>query len=134
MARLDRASEEHVRDVLKAASVARDQLPYTDEFGQLKEEFYGRTFKDLTDSEFWLVLVRVAKSGGVRGKGAVHSAPEMTEAEKESLKGLLPVGLGQIDQLPYTPRMVSLAKRFNAATGQAYTEHQLWHALLSLRK
>ena len=68
---LDHAGEEHIRDLLKSASVARDLLPYTEEFQNLKTAFEERTFIKLSDAEFWTALVNVAKKGGIAGKASV---------------------------------------------------------------
>jgi hypothetical protein len=134
MVRLDRAGEEHIRDLLNDTELARDQLPYSDEFVRLKADFYKRTFKDISDSEFWIAVARVGKRGGVRGKHTRDHAPELTEAQQQSLENLLPVALGETDSLPYTPKMSGLVVRFNKATGMKLTEREAWLAILHMRK
>ena len=134
MITLDSAGEEHVRELLDDTELARDQLPYTEEFDGLKEGFYDRTFKKLSDAEFWQILLRIGKQGGVRGKKTRDHAPELSEDQKQALRRLLPVELGKTDSLPYTDRMTRLVASFNRATGLDLTERDVWLAVLALRK
>jgi len=132
--RLDRASEEHVRELLDDTELPRDQLPYTEEFDRLKEAFYDRTFKKLSDSEFWQILARIGKQGGVRGKKTRDSAPGLSEEQKELLLRKLPVPIGQTDGLPYTDKMTKLVAGFNGATGLDLSDRDVWLGVLALRK
>jgi hypothetical protein len=132
--RLDRAGEEHVRDLLNDTELPRDQIPYTEEFGRLKEDFRMRTFKKLSDSEFWLVLAKVGKKGGVKGKVTRDHAPHLSDEHKELLQRRLPVPLGETDSLPYTEKMARLVKGFNMITELDLSEREVWLAVLSIRK
>jgi hypothetical protein len=132
--RLDRAGEEHVRELMQGAELARDQLPYTEEFDRLKQGFYMRTFKKVSDAEFWLILARVGKKGGVRGKATQDHAPELSDDQKATLLKRLPVAIGETDSLPYTERMSRLVKGFNAAVNLSLSEREVWLAVLDLRK
>lgn len=134
MVRLDRMGEEHVRELLESTELARDQLPYTEEFDRLKDEFYRRTFKKVSDEEFWLILAKIGKKGGVRGKTTRDYAPELSEGEKEALLRLLPVDLGKTDSLAYTDQMQRLVADFNRAAGLELSERDVWLAMLALRK
>ena len=131
---LSRAHEEHIRDLLKSTPLARDALPYTDEYKRLKQEFHDRTFRKLTDEEFWTGCVNVAKRGGVRGKQKCEDAPELSEKEMAELVRMLPVPLGQRDRLPYTKAFEKLVARFNAHFGKTLTQRDLWLAILNLAK
>ena len=134
MSDLSKAHEEHIRDLLKATSFPRDALPYTDEFRRLKQEFYDRTFRKLTDEEFWTDCVNVAKKGGIRGKEKCKDAPELNKAETDALLAMLPVPLGQRDRLPYTMRFERLVARFNAFSGRTLSEREIWLAILNAAK
>lgn len=130
---LDKASKEHVRDLLKKAPVARDQLPYSDYFQKLKSEFYDRTFKKVSDEEFWHILINVAKGGGIKGKQKVPG-PKLTEEQKDILLRALTIPLGEIDNLPYTSKMSNLTSTFNRLSGLNMSEYEVWLALLHERK
>lgn len=131
---LSNAHHEHIADLLKESEYPRDAIPYTDEFERLKEAFYDRTFKKLSDSEFWTVLVRVAKKGGIRGKAAQADAPKLTEKHRESLRSIMPVALGERDKLPYTDRFDRMVRLFNSNTGLELSRREVWLAILAIAK
>lgn len=132
--RLDRAGEDHIRELLQGSELPRDQIPYTDEFYRLKEAFYDRTLKKPSDVEFWLALAKIGKQGGVSGKKTSESAPKLTAEQKAILLRKLPVPVGETDSLPYTDKMRYLVTGFNKAAGLGLTERQVWLAVLGLRK
>jgi hypothetical protein len=131
---LSRAHENQLRALLRASACARDEIPYSPEFVRLKTEFWERSFRKMTDEEFWQALVTVAKKGGIRGKESGQSAPALTPEQVATLLKHLPVPIGQRDRLPYTLSFATMLKHFNAATDLALTEKQLWLAILSQAK
>ncbi|MBN2296202.1 MAG: hypothetical protein JXM70_27475 [Pirellulales bacterium] len=133
MAGYDKATQEHIRELLQAVEVARDSLPYTEEFDKLKTDFYDRTFKKLSDSELWLAILSVSKKGGIKGKKKTQS-PLISDDFKESLLKMLPVPIGQIDNLPYTEKLEKFTCRFNAVTQAKLSIRDVWLILLTLRK
>lgn len=131
---LSRAHEEQIRALLKACPLARDEIPYSGEFERLRSDFWDRSFRKMTDNEFWQAVLTVAKQGGIRGKKAGQSAPSLSPDQERSLRACLPVPIGERDRLPYTQAFDTMLKRFNAATGLALTEKNLWLAVLRLAK
>lgn len=127
---LSRAHEEHIRELLQAAGMARDLLPYTPEFDSLKGDFYLRAFRKMSDAEFWRAVVNVAKKGGVRGKRSSIRAPSLTQEQRETLRRLLPVPIGERDKLPYGDKFPKFVRGFNSETGLALTEREVWLAVL----
>lgn len=130
---MSRAHEEHLRELLQECPLPRDALPYTDEFLRLKGAFWERSFKQLTDGEFWQAILRFAKKGGVRGKRRV-SAPILTEDQKSRLRARLPVPIGERDRLPYTEKFDKLVEGFNRETGLRLGAREIWRAVASLGK
>ena len=134
MLELSRAHEDHLHELLVSAPVARDLLPYSEEFAHLKEEFWSRSFKKMTDSEFWTALVSVAKKGGIRGKSKRLSAPNLINEQNNLLLSVLPVPLGQRDRLPYSQAFSEAVKRFNRLANTDLNEREVWLAILRLAK
>ena len=134
MTGISRAHEEHIRELLQGASVARDMLPYTPEFDQLKRDYYGRTFTKLTDAEFWRVIITVAKKGGVTGKSRAKAAPSLTEEQKQTLIGSIPCSLGERDRLPYSESFHKAIDRFNNISSMSLSYREAWLAILSAAK
>jgi len=64
-------SEAH-RDVIKelydACALSRDDLPYTDEFERLHQEFGSRTGRQLSKHEFWRALSSIGKMAKLKRK------------------------------------------------------------------
>ena len=134
MVELSRAHEDHIGDLLRECKLARDALPYTEEFSKLKEAFWDRSFKKLSDAEFWQAIANVAKKGGIRGKAKVHETPQLTDEQREMLRNLLRGSLGQRDRLPYTDRFEKMVSRFNGISGLSLIPRQVWLAILNIAK
>jgi hypothetical protein len=114
--------------------VARDSLPYTEEFARLKDGFFSRSFRQLSDQEFWTALVGVAKKGGVRGKPKGEPGPDLTEEQRIALLRLLPVPIGERDRLPYSDSFARFVERFNKAMSLQLTPREVWQAILRSAK
>jgi len=134
MENLSTAHEEHLTELLQLVPVARDLLPYSDEFQWLKKEFWDRTFRKMTDSQLWMALVNVAKKGGVRGKRRSCSSPSLDSKQEALLLALLPVPLGERDRLPYTEKFAKMVIRFNQLSSMDLGERDVWLAVLRLAK
>jgi hypothetical protein len=134
MQEMSKAHQEHLKELLESVSVSRDDLPYTKEFQRLKGEFYDRTFRTLTDAEFWNALVTVAKKGGVRGKKGSEPPPALDTDQKAKLQEMFPGPIGERDRLPYTERFSKFVLRFNEATGLNLSERGVWLAVLNIAK
>jgi len=130
MPELSAAHDEHIKELLQDCEFARDQLPYSEDFVQLKRAFWLRSFRKLSDHEFWLAIVRVAKKGGISGKPRGDIAPELTEEQRDTLIKMLPVTPGQRDQLPYSERFSRLVARYNTITGLDLSSREIWLAVL----
>jgi predicted AAA+ superfamily ATPase len=128
---------EVVRQLLEEAELSRDQLPYTDEFARLKREFETRLRRRVTESEFWRLLVRVGKRGGLaRPKSEIQKvpAPKLTTEEQLEMLRLLLDGIGTRDQLPYTERFDILHRRFNRLIRANLDQREFWRVLSRVGK
>ena len=126
-----------IAKLLEASPLPRDSLPYTDEFTKLRSEFGRLTGLPYGEREFWQAVASVGKGGGLAGKGGRKRAPRtpsLTKAEQLELLRLMPEGIGNRDQLPYTPRFDELRRRFERLTGKQLTDHEFWRALSRVGK
>ena len=108
-----------VKQLLATATLPRDALPYTEEFGRLKQRFEEASGRSIKDADFWRILARVGKRGGLAQKGARKTAPRvraLTIEEQLEIFRLMPYGLGIRDTLPYTPEFDRLHKQFTRLT------------------
>lgn len=121
-----------VHDLLRDSELSRDQLPYTDEFSALKTRFSRLSDSELTDNEFWRLLTRVGKRGGLARsksrKKTVPAPPLKIEHQLELLR-LLPDGIGSRDQLPYTEAFDNLHRQFSKLTKTDLDKREFWRVL-----
>ncbi|MBN2577956.1 MAG: hypothetical protein JXB10_03115 [Pirellulales bacterium] len=115
----------------------RDALPYTDEFKELKQQYFETTQRELDNSEFWRLISNVAKEGGIGKKGPRRpriTSPKLTIPQQLEILRLFPDGIGGRDRLPYTKEFDDVHKRFNKRTGLKLTPHDFWLSVSSVAK
>ncbi len=128
---------EVVRQLLGEAPLSRDQLPYSDEFAELKGKCESRLKRQFSDSQFWRLLVRVGKRGGLaRGKSRRRRvpSPKLTTEQQLELLRLLPDGIGSRDQLPYTTEFDSIHRQFSKLTRTTFDKREFWRVLSRVAK
>ncbi len=125
-----------VRELLKNAVHSRDQLPYTDEFVELKKRYEGQ-FSRISNSEFWGLLTKIGKKGGLARDKSVQrrvTAPRISTEQQLELLRLFPDGIGSRDQLPYTSEFDELHRRFTRLTGLKLDKREFWRVLSRVAK
>ncbi len=123
--------------LLADSKLPRDALPYTDEFDKLKQRFEKKQKATITDLDFWRMMSSVGKGGGLGKKGEKKKAPRTpTLSADEQLEILrrFPDGIGNRDDLPYTPKFDELYRRFNRQTGKELTKHEFWRGVSRVAK
>lgn len=125
------------RELLASAIQPRDQLPYTSEFKAMKASFNTKSGQKLSDNEFWRLLTRVGKKGGLKTgarKRASTSGPVLTADQQLELLRLFPDGIGGRDGLPYTKVFEDLHFRFRQLTQLNLSQHDFWRAVSNVAK
>lgn len=123
-----------VRQLIKAAELTRDALPYTDEFDSLHQQYMSATSEQLSKHEFWRRLSAAAKQGGGKGKKRGAAAPVLTHQQLDQLRPLIAEKLGSRDSLPYTEEFDRIHREFIELTKLKLTKHQLWRTVGNLGK
>lgn len=126
-----------LRQLLAGATLPRDALPYTDEFQKLKRHFTKRTKRVFDDVDFWRILARVGKRGGLARKAnrkQAPSAPTLTDEQQLEILRLMPEGIGSRDGLPYTAEFDRLHRQFSKLTGKKLTQWEFWRVLSRVGK
>lgn len=128
----------HNRDaihaVLRATSVNRDSLPYSEEFDRHLTEYQRSAGVAVNRQEFWRALSNAAKNGGWEGKKRGEPPPPLTSQQADTLRGMLAGRLGSRDRLPYSPEFDALRDKFNRETGLALAEGPFWRAVCGMCK
>jgi len=120
-----------VKAILAAATVARDALPYTDEFDKLYAQHASPV---LSQHDFWRVLSNAGKQGGVSGKQRGQRAPGCTHQDLDVLRQLLSGRFGKRDDLPYTQVFEHACDQFNAATKKNMSRYEVWRVVCKISK
>jgi hypothetical protein len=60
--RLSRAHEEILIEMYRQTAKTLDDLPYTEQFDQLRAEFVSRTGRQLTHHDLWRALLNLRKA------------------------------------------------------------------------
>lgn len=130
------SQESFVRELLRTAESARDGLPYTAEFARLKVAYSEQTAERIKGHDFWQLLTRVGKQGGLAGthRKKTTALPKLTRDQELELLRLFPDGIGSRDSLPYTPRFDELHARFRRLTLLPISKHDFWRAISNIAK
>lgn len=127
-------SDGAIRDILKATSLSRDALPYSDEFEQHFAEYCKASGISHTRQRFWRAISSAAKKGGWKGKKRGEPAPPLAHQQEDELRQLLAGRLGERDSLPYSPDFDTLRHKYNQLTNLSLSERAFWRVLCSVCK
>ena len=125
------------RSLLRESENSRDQLPYTTEFERLKKRYTKLSDPAVSDSEFWQLLTRVGKRGGLgRDKSKRIRVPsrKLTTEQQLALMRLLPDGIGSCHRLPYTKEFDRIHRQFSEFTRTRLDAREFWRALSRVAK
>src|SRR5262249_30331425 len=126
--KLNAIEQEHLQELYDAAGVARDELPYSDEFVQLCQDFQDRTFKNAEPEQVFGAIVKYVRSstnsaGDV--SGTVHD-PEQLKQLKLVLKRHAKAG----KLLPYSNEFESALKEFGSLTHTDLSTRDFWLSIV----
>lgn len=83
MANQEVQEEDFVRELLRECDLPRDALPYTREFDSLRNRFLTRFELTCSNHEFWKLVSRVAKKGGLSIPGTRKRAPQSRSPSRD---------------------------------------------------
>jgi predicted AAA+ superfamily ATPase len=107
-------------------------LPYTSTFDKLKAEYESKRGDKIDDHEFWLLLDKIGKFGGLAGSGKKKKGskvPDLSGGEQLEILRQLRDWIGNRDHLPYTAKFDEIHRQFGKLTGRRLTKHEFWRAL-----
>lgn len=122
----------HVQQLLRDTELPRDSLPYTKTFDELRAAFELKSRKTINDHDFWLLLDKIGKFGGLAAPGKKKrgtKAPTLSSDEQLEILRQLHDWIGNRDHLPYTTKFDDMHRRFGRLTGRKLTKHEFWRAL-----
>jgi cytochrome c556 len=126
--KLNSIEQEHLQELYDAAGMARDELPYTDLFTQLVEDFQNRTFKNAEPEQVFGAMVKYVRSS--TNASANVAAPEMDGEHAKLLKGILRRHAKGGKILPHSSEFDAALKEFSAATKTQLNGRDFWLSIV----
>jgi hypothetical protein len=124
--RLNAIEQEHLQELYDAAGVARDELPYTEQFDQLCREFEDRTFKHAEADRVYVSLLKYVRSSTC--KSSEVSSPVEGEHMPDLQAVLVRYGVGG-KLAPYSAEFQAAIREFSSRTGREWTARSFWLAV-----
>jgi len=126
--KLNAIEQEHLQELYDAAGVARDELPYTEQFTQLCQDFQDRTFKNADPEQvFGAILKYVRSSSNAAGDiGEAVLDPEQVKSLKLVLKRHTKAG----KVLPYSSEFDSALKEFTNMAKKDLNGREFWLSIV----
>ena len=126
--KLNAIDQEHLQELYNAAGVARDELPYTQQFDDLWQGFQDRTFKNADREQVFAAIIKYVRSSS-NAAGQVE-ASTITDDQVKQLKAILSRHLVGGKILPYSDSFEAARAEFNKAAGTDLNEQGFWRAIL----
>jgi hypothetical protein len=126
--KLNSIDQEHLQELYNAAGVARDELPYTEQFEQLWQGFQDRTFKNADREQLFAAIIKYVRSSS-NAAGQVE-ASLITDEQIKQLKAVLSRHLVNGKILPYSDSFETARGEFNKVAGTDLNEQGFWRAIL----
>ncbi|HSU67884.1 MAG TPA: hypothetical protein VLJ39_13490 [Tepidisphaeraceae bacterium] len=127
--KLNAIDQEHLQELYDAAGVARDELPYTEQFEQLWQGFQDRTFKNADREQLFAAIIKYVRSSG-NASGQITMPEGINDEQIKQLKAILSRHLVGGKILPYGESFETARGEFNKAAGTNLDAQNFWHAIL----
>lgn len=127
--KLNAIEQEHLQELYDAAGVARDELPYSQAFEQLCQDFQNRTFKNADPEQVFGAILKY-----VRSSSCASTVPPTSKLSDEQLKQLKDLlrrhGGGKV--LPYSSEFDAAVKEFAQLAKVEITSQEFWQAIIRM--
>ena len=129
--KLNSIDQEHLQELYDASGVARDQLPYTDQFEQIWQGFQDRTFKNAERDQVYGAMLKYVRSSS---NASTEPPPgKLSDDQLKTLKGLIPRHAKGGKIMPYSDEFEAVLKEFNKHAGTELTPEDLWREMMRLQ-
>ena len=125
--KLNAIEQEHLQELYDAAGVARDELPYTETFTKLCQDFQDRTFKNAEPEQVFSALLKYTRSSS---NAATDLGPTVLNDEQiKQLKLMVKRHAKSNKLVPYSSEFESALRDFNAAAKTELSPHDFWKSI-----
>ena len=126
--KLNAIEQEHLQELYDAAGVARDELPYSEQFDSLCQGFQDRTFKNAEKEQVFGAILKYVRSSSNSASGKSLES-KVTEDQLKQLKIHLPRHARGAKLLPYSDEFEAARKEFAKLTSIELSEQEFWQAI-----
>jgi hypothetical protein len=127
--KLSAIDQEHLQELYDAAGVARDELPYSEQFEKLCLDFQDRTFKNASPEQVFGALLKYVRSS-TNSSSKNAGDPPLNPDQLKQLKIILPRFSMNGKILPYSDEFEGAMQEFNKAAGTTYQQKEFWRAMV----
>jgi hypothetical protein len=126
--KLSAIDQEHLQELYDAAGVARDELPYSEQFEKLCIDFQDRSFKNAAPEQVFGALLKYVRSSTNSSKNTEQ--PPLNPEQIKQLKIILPRHSTNGKVLPYSDEFETALQEFNKAAALTLSQLEFWRALV----
>lgn len=125
--KLSAIEQEHLQELYDAAGVARDELPYTEQFEKLCQDFQDRTFKNAEPEQVYAALLRYTRSSTC---SSTPNGPSGLTAEQiKQLKDVVRKHGKAGKLLPYSSEFDAALNEFKGVAKLELSPRDFWMAM-----
>jgi hypothetical protein len=125
--KLNAIEQEHLQELYDAAGVARDQLPYSEQFTKLCQDFQDRAFKNADPEQVYGALIKYVRSSTCAS--AKTDALDLSTEQIKQLKTVIKKHARAGKVLPYSTEFDSALKEFNTVAATTLQPRDFWMAI-----
>jgi hypothetical protein len=126
--KLNSIEQEHLQELYDAAGVARDELPYSEQFDQIWQGFQDRTFKNAEREQVFGAILKYVRSSRNSASGKPIES-KLSEDQLKQLKAILPRHAKGGKVLPYSDEFEAAKKESAKGSGVELTDIEFWQAI-----
>ena len=126
--KLNSIEQEHLQELYDAAGIARDELPYSEQFEEIWQGFQDRTFKNAEREQVFGAILKYVRSSSNSASGKILES-KVSDDQLKQLKSHLPRHARGAKLLPYSDEFEAARKEFHKLSGVELTEQEFWQAM-----
>ena len=122
--KLNDIEQEHLQDVYNATGIPREELPYSEAYTKLCQDFQDRVFKNAGPEQVFGALLKYGRAGSFQANQVAHASvtPDLSKILKTTVRKHGKAG----KVLPYSSEFDSALAEFNKVSGLNLSARDFW--------
>jgi hypothetical protein len=126
--KLNAIEQEHLQELYDATGVARDELPFTEQFDKLCQDFQDRAFKNAEPEQVYAAMLRYTRSSTC--SAGQTNAVTLTPEQVKQLRDILRRNASGGKVLPYSSEFQAALGEFNKVAKLELSTRDFWLATI----